>query len=336
MTRQERISAFTLLGKKIDTLLSGDSSEFIQRAKAHNSWFTDENILKALKGIRAWLYEDKLTAWLAPYSEPEERRKIGVVMAGNIPLVGFHDLLSVLMSGHFLEAKLSSQDPYTIQYLANELTAIAPDFKNYIQFVERLNHADAFIATGSDNTARYFHQYFGKKPNIIRKNRSSCAVLTGKETEDDFKEIGKDVFSYYGLGCRNVSKLFVPKDYSFTPFLDALQGFEAVGDHHKYRNNYDYNKSIYLVNRMPHLDNGFLLLREDNALVSPIAVLYYEMYDSLNTVTETIKQHEEKIQCIVGTSNKQIHTIPPGESQNPGLEDYADNVNTLAFLSSLS
>lgn len=335
MTRPERIMAFTLLGNKIDSLLAGEHSEFLHRAKAHSGWFTDENVIKALKGIRSWLYEDDLTAWLKEYPEPQYPKKIGVVMAGNIPLVGFHDFLSVLISGHMLEAKLSSQDPYTITFLAEALTEVAPAFNDYIQFADRLNQADAFIATGSDNTARYFHQYFGKKPNIIRKNRSSCAVLNGDETITDFKLIGEDIFNYYGLGCRNVSKLFVPKDYNFSPFLDALQSFEAVGDHHKYRNNYDYNKSIYLVNRMQHLDNGFLLLKEDNAFVSPISMLFYEQYENLEAVAHTITAQNDKIQCIVGTENSFFNTVTPGESQTPGLRDYADNVDTLSFLSTL-
>ena len=187
-------------------------------------------------------------------------------MAGNIPMVGFHDLLCVLLSGHNASIKPSSQDSFLIDFIINELVAIDPSFKERITKVERLNDADAFIATGSDNSARYFKYYFGKKPHVIRQNRTSVAVLTGDESPEQLNALGKDIFTYYGLGCRNVSKVFVPKSYDFKILLDRLMDYEETGDHHKYRNNYDYNKSVYLVNKEEHLDTGFLLVKESTDL----------------------------------------------------------------------
>jgi hypothetical protein len=243
-------------------------------------------------------------------------------MAGNIPLVGFHDLLCVLISGHRLSAKLSSQDSVLMRYVVEKLVAIEPRFKDYISFVERMNDADAVIATGSDNTARYFEYYFRNIPHIIRKNRSSCAILRGTETNEQLIALGKDVFSYFGLGCRNVSKLFVPKDYDFKRLLDLWQPYHDVFNHHKYVNNYDYNKSILLVNRTPHLDNGFVLITENKALVSPISVVYYEVGEP--------DPSSDKIQCVVSAEH-----VPFGKTQEPELTDYADRVDTLKFLTAL-
>jgi hypothetical protein len=180
------------------------------------------------------------------------------------------------------------------------------------------------IATGSDNTARYFEYYFRTKPHIIRKNRSSIAVLTGNETDDQLIALGKDVFSYFGLGCRNVSKLVVPEGYDFTRPLRLWEVYHDVSNHHKYVNNYDYNKSILLINGTHHFDNGFALLTPNEALVSPISVLYYATSADLAS---------DKIQCIVGSG---ANYIPFGTTQEPTLTDYADNVDTLKFLTGLS
>jgi hypothetical protein len=313
--------------------------EWVAIAKSRNNWFTPANVRLSLSSIATeYLDEHKLSAWAAQYPEPAESRKIGVVMAGNIPAVGFHDALCVLISGHTLLAKPSTDDPLLIRTLLSKLIEIEPEFSDYIHFVERLNDSDAYIATGSDNTARYFHYYFGKKPNIIRKNRTSVAVLNGTETSEELRALGTDILQYFGLGCRNVSKLFVPSGYDFTGFYESIE--EMAPDylhHHKYFNNYEYNKSIYLVNRVAHSDNGFLLTTESEALVSPISVLHYQSYGSKDELGALLAGSEDKIQCIV--ANPALHlpgTLPFGAAQSPALADYADGVDTMAFLAQLS
>lgn len=308
-----------------------------QRTHHTNTWFTTENVLHSLRALaREYLDADKLAAWADTYPEPAQNRKIGVVMAGNVPAVGFHDALSVLISGHVLLAKLSQDDRILIPALLAELVRIEPAFQPYVQFVERLNDADAFIATGSDNSARYFEYYFSKKPNIIRKNRVSVGVLTGHESQEELLALGHDVLQYYGLGCRNIAKLYLPVGYDFSTFYEAIEPLrDYCLNHHKYFNNYEYNKSILLVNGTPHLDNGFLLLTENPSPVSPLAVLYYETYKSLGDVQQLLEQNAEKTQCVVSTSPELSQALPPGTAQQPGLFNYADGVDTMAFLSSL-
>ena len=257
-------------------------------------------------------------------------------MAGNIPAVGFHDALSVLISGHTLMAKLSSDDAVLIPELLDLLIEIEPAFKEYIEFAERLNQADAYIGTGSDNTARYFHYYFAKKPHIIRKNRNSVAVLTGNESEKDLFALGKDMLQYFGLGCRNVSHLFVPEGYDFTKFYESIQPSDSTYlNHYKYFNNYEYNKSVLLINRTLHYDNGYLMMTENEALVSPISVIYYQTYKQIDAVKEQLASQVEKVQCIVGQDIAIENLIPFGKSQQPELSDYADAVDTMKFLEAL-
>lgn len=331
MIDKDRIVPFVKLGEHIYDILKNSDRDFYRSIQNQNNWFTEESVRLALDGVAGCLSEKALTQWLAPYQlDGLSDKRVGVIMAGNIPMVGFHDLLSVLISGHRIMAKPSSQDSLLIGMVIKALVDIEPAFRERIEIVERLNEADAFIGTGSDNSARYFQYYFGKKPHIIRQNRTSVAVLTGDETIEQFQNLGKDIFTYYGLGCRNVSKVFVPKGYSFQSFLDALQGFDHVGDHHKYRNNYDYNKSIYLVNRVPHLDTGYLLLKESPDLVSPISVLFYEEYQDEKQLGLLLEQYKDKIQCVVGEGH-----VPFGTAQQPELWDYADGVDTLKFLSQL-
>jgi hypothetical protein len=254
-------------------------------------------------------------------------------MAGNIPLVGFHDLLCVLISGHMAQIKLSSKDSKLPSYIIKHLLWLEPGFEKNISVTEgKLHDFDAVIATGSDNSARYFHQYFGKYPNIIRKNRTSVAVLSGNESTQELSQLGEDVFSYFGLGCRNVSKIYAPVGYDFTLLLDAWQGFHDIIHHHKYSNNYDYQKSILLVNRLPFLDNGFVLLQENERLVSPISVVYTESYTTPKNLHEKLSAIREKIQCITGNGDS---FIPFGQAQYPSLGDYADQIDTLKFLSEL-
>jgi hypothetical protein len=266
---------------------------------------------------------------------PKTSIKVGLVMAGNIPLVGFHDLLSVLISGHIAHVKFSSQDSFLMQFMINEIKSISEEMSKHIVLVERMNDADAIIATGSDNSARYFKHYFASKPHIIRQNRTAIAVLNGEETKEELKAFGDDYFQYFGLGCRNVSKVYVPKGYELPRLIDALLGYEKVLDHHKYRNNYDYNKSIYLVNKESHLDSGFFMMRESEELVSPISVLFYEYYSSPAELDLVLATNSEKIQCVVSANAWYEGSLPLGKAQNPELWDYADGVDTLEFLSGI-
>ncbi|MBC7998991.1 MAG: pallilysin-related adhesin [Leptolyngbya sp.] len=304
-------------------------------AKSENPWFTPDSVKKAIAGITHFLNESALVNWTQAYNFVTiNQKRVAIVMAGNVPMVGFHDLLCVLISGHHAIIKLSSKDGILVKNLLQELIAIAPDFENRYSIIDGpLKNFDAVIATGSDNSARYFHHYFGKYAHIIRKNRTSCAVLTGRESKEDISKLGEDVFSYFGLGCRNVSKLFIPQNFEIPLLLDQWKKYEDVIHHHKYNNNYDYQKAILLVNQVQHLDTGYLLLQESDRLVSPIAVLYYQYYNSEDSLINTIIQEREKLQCIVG--NEAFCTVPFGQTQLPGLIDYADDVDTLDFLSKL-
>ena len=333
MTKEQRIQAFEKLGQWM-LQLDNESTFFIQHLSHRNPWYTEENVLKQFRAIGRSLDHDALNQWVAEYEAPKVDKTVGLVLAGNLPLVGFHDLLCVLIMGFSAQVKLSSDDAGVSTLVINKLIAIEPRFGDQIQIVEKLANFDLVIATGSNNTARYFEYYFGKKPHIIRKNRNSIAVLHGDESPEDLKKLGNDIFDYFGLGCRSVSKIFLPKGYPVATFFEAIESFSPIRDHYKYNNNYDYNKSIYLINGDKHFDNGFLLLKEDEKIASPLAVVFYEEYDSLKNVENYIDQHNEAIQCVV--SNKSLD-IPAsqfrlGKSQSPGLNDYADNVDTLAFL----
>lgn len=328
MNIQDKISAFSKLGLKIAELSSDEIAHLASSAGSANGWFSQENIQQALEGIVYMLQENKLKTWLEPYEIGRSEPKIvGIVMAGNIPMVGFHDLLCTLMSGHFAAIKPSSEDTFLMHTLVDWIIAIEPRFKKNIEFREKLSNIDAVIATGSDNTARYFEYYFKDIPHIIRKNRTSAAILDGKEDAEDFKALGNDIFSYFGLGCRNVSKMFTPKGYDLTEVFPYFESFNDIIHHHKYRNNYDYYKSIYLVNKTPHLDTGFLLVNSTDELVSPISVLFHQEYDSKDNLLSILDQQKDKIQCIVGNG-----FIPFGKAQQPELWDYADNVDTMRFL----
>ncbi len=333
MTLSQRINALALLGKQLKTLPKQALAHWADKAGNENRWFTPKAVEMAVNGIIKMLDKEALENWANTYSFTATNKRIGIIMAGNIPMVGFHDLLSVLISGNTALIKLSSQDKVLLPLVTDLLVAIEPQLKPRINYINKLENSDAVIATGSDNSARYFKQYFGNQPHIIRKNRISCAVLTGKETSEELLNLGKDIFSYFGLGCRNVSKLYVPKGYDFVYFLDLMNHFKEIGNHSKWVNNYDYTKSIYLVNREPHLDTGFLLLRESTEMVSPLAVLYYEEYENLDSLQLTLNMHEEKIQCIVGA--EELKHIYFGKAQFPRVTDYADGVDTLHFLANI-
>ncbi len=337
MKVEEHVSAFAKLGEyflKIET--DANFHEKIISAKKHNGWFTETNVLYALKSLGESLSKEKLEKWITDYTLQSPNLQpltVGVIMAGNIPCVGFHDFLCVLMSGNIIAMKLSSDDKILMKAVAEKLVDIEPRFSDKIIFTEKMKGMDAVIATGSNNTSRYFEYYFSKYPHIIRKNRSSVAVLSGDETEDQLKGLGKDIFSYFGLGCRNVSKLFVPENYSFNTFFESIYNFNYVIDNKKYANNYDYNRTVYLMNSIPVLDNNFLLLKKDAGYHSPVGVLHYENYADLNSLRERLRMDAAKIQCIVSDSMKE--GVPFGKSQCPQVWDYADGTDTIKFLLSL-
>ena len=339
MTQEQRKTAFKNLGYYLQAP-DEHLKTLINNAHYSNAWFTPEEIRKAIKGISYMLNEKDLDIWLEDVKGQKENfipKKIGLVLAGNIPLVGFHDILSVISSVHIALIKSSSQDKDLITHLLNKLIEFEPEFQNQVNFIERLEGFDAVIATGSNNTSRYFEYYFGKVPHIIRKNRNSIAVLTGDETTDELYLLGHDIFDFFGMGCRNISKVFVPNDYDFRIFFESVESYKNIINHNKYCNNYEYNKSIYLINREKHFDNGFLLVKKDERIASPLAVLYYEEYDKIESAEAIILSHSEQLQCIVSKSKLNVSSqqVDFGETQKPKLWDYADGVNTIEFLLSL-
>lgn len=354
MLLNNRINAFYELGKflgqfkntgyeKVSSIQHNDHFfdqmvQKIETAVHHNGWFTKENVIFSLNQWSLALTNDNLKHWISPYNLPEEvsSKTVGVIMAGNIPLVGFHDFLSVLISGHKILAKLSSDDSQLLPFLASYLVEIEPNFKEYISFTkEKFTGFDAIIATGSNNTARYFEHYFGKVPNIIRKNRNSIAVLTGKETQEQLTSLGEDIFRYYGLGCRNVSKLMIPEGYDFDLFFKAMYPYHEIINSAKYANNYDYNKAVYLMSNFKLLENGFLMLKEDDSHASPIATLFYETYATSEELLKKLDQEEEKIQCVV-SNIVTPKTVNFGETQKPKLSDYADGIDVIEFLTKIN
>lgn len=335
MQLKDRINSFIGLGKFLGEIdqIPVEIHEILKKAEAENAWFTQENIKFALKGWSEALSEENIRKWISKYNFKEsEVKTVAIIMAGNVPLVGFHDFLSVLITGNKVLAKLSFNDKILLPFLAVQLIAIEPRFKDYIEFTEgRLSDFDAVIATGSNNTARYFDYYFGKYPNIIRKNRNSVAVLTGNETQEDLTNLADDIFRYFGLGCRNVSKLYVPEDYDFEEFFKAMYSWKEIIHNHKYINNYDYNKAVYLMDSFPLLDNEFMLLKEDPGFSSPISIVFYEKYTSKYAVKKKLESESENIQCLV-TKAGLPNEIPFGKAQYPELWDYADGVDTIEFL----
>ena len=305
-------------------------------AGENNGWFTEDNILFAIENWSKTLTKKTLKKWLSKEDIIEITSKtIAVVMAGNIPLVGFHDFLCVLISGHKILIKQSSNDKNLLPFLAKYLEYVNPFFKGKIMFTENtLENYDAVIATGSDNTARYFEYYFKDKPNIIRKNRNSVAIIQGNETKVELQNLGQDIFRYFGLGCRNVSKLFVPKNYNFDLFFEGIYHQKQIIDNPKYSNNYDYNKTVYLMSEFDMLENGFLMIKEDESYASPIATIFYEYYENKDDLRSKIRKDSDKIQCVVA-HNFSNEEVKFGQTQHPRLWDYADEINTLTFLSKI-
>lgn len=332
MNLQHRIDLLVRLGE----YLSGNNEtwqETKEKATRENGWFIPEFVESAAYNIKQnFLQRQQLENWTSTYNLPAENKNaknIGIVMAGNIPMVGFHDLLSVFISGHNAIIKLSSKDSVLIKHCVEKLTEWAPSLNNAIQFADNLKNCDAYIATGSNNSSRYFEYYFGKYPNIIRKNRTSVAILSGEETQVELEKLADDVYSYFGLGCRNVTKLYVPQDYNFVPLLEAFRKYNHLADHHKYKNNYDYNLALHLLNKKYYMTNGSILLIEDSKLFSPVSQLNYEFYSDKRNIADSLKNNPE-LQCIVGKGY-----IPFGQSQCPAINEYADGIDTLSFLTRL-
>ena len=352
MLQNNKIEAFIELGKflsqfnankslKNEQVLNNDLFfefflDLIKLSQSHNGWYTPENVFYAINSWAKALTEENLNLWLANYSFKDINSKtVGIILAGNIPLVGFHDFLSVLISGHKVLVKTSSNDQKLLPFLANYLISINENFKNYITFVDgKLENFDAIIATGSNNTARYFEYYFKDKPSIIRKSRNSVAVLNGSESKEQMIALGEDIFRYFGLGCRNVSKLFIPRNYNFDQFFNGIFPYQDVIKYEKYANNYDYNKAVFLMSNFALLDNEFLTIKEDVSYASPIASVFYEYYEDLETLKSKLNSEKDQIQCIV-SNNLIDNSIAFGQTQNPNLWDYADNVDTISFLLSI-
>lgn len=338
MILQERIELMHELGEHIK---AGDEflEALMKRTEFNNAWLTFDNQQKALDAIvEQFLQKEILTKWANRYPIQNEvkRKKVGIVMAGNIPLVGFHDLLSVFISGHTSMIKLSEKDKFVLPYLIQLLEKKDERASPYFEIVEKLNGFDAVVATGSNNTARYFEDYFGKYPNIIRRNRNGVAVLNGNESHEEMVALGQDIFAYFGLGCRNVSKLYLPEGFKFNPLLEALHEYKDIVRHSKYKNNFDYNYAIFLLNKVKYQANGCIIMVENEALPSSIATLHYSFYKNEDELRVELLSKQDQIQCI--TTQMQLGDIPSfplGMAQSPAIDDYADGVDTLAFLSRL-
>lgn len=347
MEQKDILGGFAQLGKLMRAL--GNSEEWknfnvgvtqseydaltgvINRQVSYNGWFTKENVRKALLNLGNQLTQELLSEWAEEYKYTASPKRIGIIMAGNIPLVGFHDFLCVLCSGNTAVCKLSSNDKTLLPALATHLFQFCPDLKTRIEFSSsKIGHIEGVIATGSDNSIKYFEQYFGKHPHIFRKNRTSVAVLEGSESTEELAKLGEDIFAYFGLGCRNVSHLFIPESFELNRFFEAIVGHGDVIHNNKYGNNYDYNRAVYLMNQIPVLDNNFVLLRESTDLFSPLAMLHYERYTDANEVKKHLKTNEENIQVIIGKEFDEF-----GSSQVPTLTDYADGVDVMNWLGNI-
>lgn len=337
MILKERIESLIQLGKE----LNKDNQHLeavIQRTFHNNTWFTVENQWKAVQEIaHNFLSREALETWIAAYSIPDTaipQKTVSLILAGNIPLVGFHDILCVFVAGHKAKIKVSDKDPYLVPFIIQNLIDINPSVRDYFEIVQgAMKDFDTVIATGSNNSARYFEAYFGKYPHIIRKNRNAVAVLTGNETSEDLMKLGEDVFTYFGLGCRNVSKLYLPKGYDFTPLLEALHEYREIVLHDKYKNNFDYQYALLILNRVSYEGNGCILMIESPEIASPIALLYYEFYEDRQVLASQLAEKKDAIQCVVSQLKLgDLSCFSFGEAQKPRINDYADGVDTMAFL----
>ena len=347
MKQIEIVSGFAQLGKLMRALGNNDDwkdftlgltqSEYetligiINRQASYNGWFTKDNVRKALLNLGNQLTEEKLTEWTSSYTFTDKPKRIGIIMAGNIPLVGFHDFLCTLIAGHTAVCKLSSNDKTLLPALVSHLIEFCPKLTDRIEFnAGKIGEIDGVIATGSDNSHKYFEQYFGKYPHIFRKNRTSVSVLDGSETEEQLNRLGEDIFAYFGLGCRNVSHLFIPESFELSRFFEAIVPYGDIIHNNKYGNNYDYHRAVYLMNQIPLLDNNFVLLRESSDLFSPLAIVLFERYTNINEVKEHLVSNAENIQVVIGNDFEDF-----GSSQLPKLNEYADGVDVMKWLENI-
>ena len=328
--------------KPLKQYLTSENPELdnaIHHAHAMNQWFIPDFSRRSINAIaEQFLDENKCREWLAKYpGSKDAQKKVAIVMAGNVPLVGFHDLMCVLAAGHHALIKLSDKDSLLTKFITDEWIRIEPSLASRISYVDRLENFDAVIATGSNNSSRYFEYYFKNHPHILRRNRNGVAILTGKETKEQLKELAKDIFLYFGLGCRNVSKMYVPEGYDFSDWDSVVEDWKSLSDHNKYRNNLDYNYAIYIINQVPHIQLGHLILKEDEAIASRIGCVHFTYYASQSDLSAELELKRNEIQCLISVDP--IHGwehVRPGQSQYPSLDQYADGVDTMEFLARLA
>ena len=341
MNREKQISGLAQLGFYINKFLEVKPENYnevdekfaalLRKSEIENSWFTQESQRFALKQWADLLTEENLNHWLSKYKPSHDSKKVGLILAGNIPMVGFHDVISVILSQHIALIKLSSKDRTILPFLLNKWQEFSEAELQY-EFVEKLQDFDAVIATGSNNTARYLEYYFKDHLSIIRKNRTSIAVLKGDEAPEELQLLAEDIFRYYGLGCRNVTRLFIPQDFVIDGLFENFLNFKEIINHNKYANNYEYNRAIYLLNQERFWDNNFVMLKEDEALFSPLSVINFTRYKNIDEVKSFINENKENIQAIAAKPELGLDSIALGEAQNPDLETYADHVDTMQFL----
>ncbi|MFC6268800.1 acyl-CoA reductase [Frigoriflavimonas asaccharolytica] len=341
MSTKNQISGLVKLGNYINLFLNGknenftkDEEEFqskLNRAEVENRWFSQENLRFCLKNWADLFTQENLENWISTYEISKNPKKVGLILAGNIPLVGLHDVLSVVFSNHIALIKLSSKDKVLLPFLLEKWEAFSAE-KLQIEYVERLIENDAVIATGSNNTARYLEYYFKDKLSIIRKNRTSISVLKGDETNEDLQLLAKDIFKYFGLGCRNVTKLFIPEDFKLDRLFENFFEYSEIINHNSYANNYDYHKAILLLNQDVFWDNNFVMLKEETSLFSALSIIHFTRYKNISEVEKFIAENKDQIQCIVAQPELNLDSINFGEAQYPKLDDYADNVDTMKFL----
>ena len=341
MSRENQISGLHKLSLYIKNFLASNTPDLhenddefnavLRKSEIENPWFTIENQKFALKQWANLLTEQNLNQWLSQYKTPLLSKRVGLILAGNIPMVGFHDVISVVLSNHIPVIKLSSKDKRMLPFLMDKWNEFSNGNVPY-EMVERLENFDAVIATGSNNTARYLEYNFKESLSIIRKNRTSVAVLKGDETDEELQLLAEDIFRYYGLGCRNVTRMFIPEDFVIDRIFENFLNFKEIINHNKYANNYEYNRAVYLLNQEKFWDNNFVMLKEDEALFSPLSVINFSRYSTLDDVRDFIKTNQENIQAIVAKPELGLESISLGEAQNPGLDTYADHVDTMKFL----
>ena len=307
-------------------------NQVIIAQKNYNGWFTEDCVRQALEGLSNMMNSDDLTKWTSNYSYNSTPKKVLLIMAGNIPLVGFHDLLCVWLTGNYAQIKLSSDDQTLLPAILNLMNEIHPELQSkYSIEIGKITKSEAVIATGSDNSNMYFEKYFGHLPSLFRKNRTSIAVLDGNESKDELFNLGKDIFQFYGKGCRNVSYLLIPDTFNLDVLFEAILPYHELINHKKYGNNYDYNRAIHLLNQEKFLDNNFVILKETDALFSPISMIHYSRYQNQNEIIEFTKKNSNHIQIVIGRK-----FIPFGQGQNPKIWDYADGIDTMQWLNKLS